>query len=109
MPSKSKSRYIDAVQGRDLYNYFGNRVVESKTSGGKLVAVKVKPLGGFARSETDMMDYASRQPGILATHVLGCYDVDSRIIATVTDVIPGDSLDKAWHTLSKEQQKSIKL
>lgn len=51
------SEYENAVQGtRDLYNYFGNRVVESRTTGGNLVAVKVKPLGGFVRSEADMLN-----------------------------------------------------
>ncbi|KAJ5083934.1 hypothetical protein NUU61_008513 [Penicillium alfredii] len=102
------TEYENAVQGRELFNYFGNRVVESRTTGGQLVAVKVKPQGGFVRSEADMMNFASQQSGILAPHVLGCYDVEPEIIATVTDVVPGQSLDKIWHTLNKRQRNSIK-
>lgn len=97
MPSKSKSpykfSYTDAIQGKELYNYFGNRVLESRTSSGRVVAVKVKPVRGFARSEADMMHYASQQPGILAPHVLGCYDVDPGITVTVFDLVKGQSLD----------------
>lgn len=102
------SDYENAVQGTgDLYSYFGNRVVESKTTAGNLVAVKVKPLGAFVRSEADMMNYASQQPGILAPRVLGCYDVEPEVIATVTQLIPGQSLDKVWHALNKSQRDSI--
>lgn len=101
------SEYERAIRGRDLYNYFGNRVVESRT-GDLVVAVKVKPVGGFVRSEGHMMHFASQQPGILAPKVLGCYDVEPEIIATVTDLVPGESLDKVWHSLNFEQKKSIK-
>lgn len=72
------------------------------------MAVKVKPLGAFVRSEADMMNYASQQPEILAPRVLGCYDIEPEVIATVTDLIPGKSLDKVWHTLNKPQRDSIK-
>ncbi|KAK2766638.1 hypothetical protein FQN54_005949 [Arachnomyces sp. PD_36] len=102
------SAYENAVQGRELYNYFGNRVIESRTSAGRLVAVKVKPLGGFVRSEAEMMNYASQQSGLLAPRVLGCYDVEPNVIATVTDLVPGESLDKAWHNMDKAQKNSIK-
>lgn len=103
------SAYESAVIGRDLYNYFGNRVVESRTSGGRLVAVKVKPKQAFKRSEADMMDYASRQRcGILAPRVLGCYKVDPSIFATVSDLVPGVSLDTVWHEMDDLQQGSIK-
>lgn len=103
------SEYEDAVQGQDLYNHFGNRVVESRTTNGQLVAVKVKPQGAFVRSEAEMMHFASQQPNILAPRVLGCYDVEPDIIATVTNVIPGQSLDKVWHLMDKSQRNSIKL
>ncbi|KAE8419785.1 kinase-like domain-containing protein [Aspergillus pseudocaelatus] len=56
----------NAIQGKELYNYFGNRVLESRASAGRVVAVKLKPTEGFARSEADMMHYASQKPGILA-------------------------------------------
>lgn len=100
-------KYVDAVQGKELYNYFGNRVVESKTTHGNVVAVKQKPAGAFVRSEAEMMHYASQQ-GILAPRVIGSYDVEPEVIATVTDLIPGESLDKAWHTMDKNQRNSIK-
>ena len=66
------SEYEDAVQGQYLHNHFGNRVVESRTTGGQLVAVKVKPQGAFVRSEAEMMHFASQQLNILAPRVLGC-------------------------------------
>ena len=100
-------KYTDAVQGKELYNYFGNRVVESTTTGGNVVAVKHKPAGAFVRSEAEMMHYASQQ-GILAPRVLGVYDVEPEVIATVTDLIPGVSLDKVWHTMNQDQRSSIK-
>ncbi|KAI9932559.1 hypothetical protein ASPWEDRAFT_33450 [Aspergillus wentii DTO 134E9] len=100
-------KYTDAVQGKELYNYFGNRVVASTTSQGNVVAVKHKPAGGFVRSEAQMMHYASQQ-GILAPRVLGSYDVEPEVIATVTDLVPGESLDKVWHAMNKEQRNSIK-
>lgn len=103
------SEYEDAVQGQVLHNHFGNRVVESRTTGGQLVAVKVKPQGAFVRSEAEMMHFASQQPNILAPRVLGCYDVGLEIIATVTTVIPGQSLDKVWHSMDKSQRNFIKL
>lgn len=108
MPFK-QSKYTRAVRGRELYNLFGNRVLESRNTAGNLVAVKVKPQEGFVRSEADMMHFASQKPGILAPHVLGCYDVDPGIIATVTNFISGDSFDKVWHTLDSQQRDSIKL
>ncbi|KAE8357148.1 kinase-like domain-containing protein [Aspergillus caelatus] len=78
----------NAIQGKELYNYFGNRVLESRASAGRVVAVKVKPTEGFARSEADMMHYASQKPGILAPQ--------------------GESLDNVWHTMTKAERKSIK-
>ncbi|PGH19086.1 hypothetical protein AJ79_00120 [Helicocarpus griseus UAMH5409] len=55
-----------------------------------------------------MMSYASKQAGILAPRVLGCYDVEPEVIVTVTDLIRGESLDKVWHTMDKSQRNSIK-
>ncbi|KAL4919201.1 kinase-like domain-containing protein [Aspergillus aurantiobrunneus] len=97
---KYKPTYLAAIEGRELYNHMRNRVVEYRTSNGKLVAVKNKP-------EAEMMHFASHQ-GILAPRMLGCYDVEPEVIATVTDVVPGESLDKAWHSLTKEQRNTIK-
>ncbi|RFU34691.1 hypothetical protein B7463_g1644, partial [Scytalidium lignicola] len=101
-------KYTDAVQGTTIYDYFGNRVVQSIASNGRVVAVKVKPEVGFARSEAQMMEYASQQPGITAPHVLGCYDVDPGITTMVSDLVPGVSLDTVWHKMSKAQRDSIK-
>ncbi|KAL2824430.1 hypothetical protein BDW59DRAFT_172945 [Aspergillus cavernicola] len=64
---------ICAIEGRELYNYMGNRVVESETTNGNVVAVKHKPSGAFRC--------------ILVPRVLGCYDVEPEVIATVTDIV----------------------
>ncbi|KAL4778869.1 hypothetical protein BJX76DRAFT_362322 [Aspergillus varians] len=45
---KYKPTYLNAIEGRELYNYMGNRVVESRSSNGKLVAVKHKPAGAYS-------------------------------------------------------------
>ncbi|KAI9833944.1 MAG: hypothetical protein M1819_003453 [Sarea resinae] len=100
--------YRDAIIGRDIYEYFGNRVVESRASNGRIVAVKVNPRSRSVRAEAKMMDYVSRQPGLLAPHVLGCYNVESFITVMVSDLVPGVSLDQAWHQMSAQERKSIK-
>ncbi|KAL4790390.1 hypothetical protein BDV19DRAFT_372479 [Aspergillus venezuelensis] len=73
------------------------------------VTVKHKPDGAYVRSEAEMMHFAS-QKGLLAPRVLGCYDVEPEVIATVTDVIPGASLDKSpalsEHTAEKTTSKT---
>ncbi|RDL42369.1 Uncharacterized protein BP5553_02348 [Venustampulla echinocandica] len=96
-----------AVEGITLSAYFGNRVVQSTTSGGHLVAVKVKPRT-FARSEAKMMGYASQQAGLKAPRVLGCYDVEGGVTTMVSDLVPGVSLDQVWHKMNAQQQESIK-
>ncbi|KKY27661.1 putative phosphotransferase family protein [Phaeomoniella chlamydospora] len=102
--------YEKAVQGEELSNDVGNRVIASRTSGGCLVAVKVKDRRIFRRSEADMMNYASHHTaGILAPHVLGCYDVEPQLTTMVSDLVPGLPLDTVRHNMNPEQQNSIKL
>ena len=49
-----------AVQGDGvLYEFFGNRVVESIAFNGRVVAVKVKEKNRYLHSEARMMSYAS--------------------------------------------------
>ncbi|PYI12547.1 phosphotransferase family protein [Aspergillus sclerotiicarbonarius CBS 121057] len=104
--AKKIEEYRSIIQGTDIYENSGNRVVESRTTNGKLVAVKIKPKKWFRRSEAAMMQYASEN-GILAPRVLGCYNVKPNMTVTVTDRVPGESLDKVWHTLTKPQRESI--
>ncbi|RDW83577.1 uncharacterized protein DSM5745_03903 [Aspergillus mulundensis] len=102
-----KPTYLNAIEGPELYNYMGNRVVLSHTTHGNAVAVKHKPSGAFVRSEAQMMHFASTH-GILAPKVLGCYDVEPEVVATVTDVVPGQSLDKVWHDLTEAEREGVK-
>ncbi|PWY83102.1 kinase-like protein [Aspergillus sclerotioniger CBS 115572] len=102
--AKKVEEYRSIIQGTDIYEHCGNRVVESRTTNGKLVAVKIKPREWFRRSEAAMMQYASDN-GILAPRVLGCYNVKPNMTVTVTDRVPGESLDKVWHTLTKPQKR----
>ncbi|KAL4961120.1 uncharacterized protein BDV14DRAFT_204118 [Aspergillus stella-maris] len=99
--------YLNAIEGEELYNYMGNRVVLSHTTNDTPVTGKHKSVGAFVRLEAEMMRSTSQQ-GILAPRILGCYDVDPEVIATVTDVVPGQSLDKAWPSLTKQQKNKIK-
>lgn len=39
----SSEEEADPIRGRDICNYFGNRVVEARTSEGNPVALKAKP------------------------------------------------------------------
>ncbi|PYH37983.1 aminoglycoside phosphotransferase family protein [Aspergillus neoniger CBS 115656] len=106
--AKQLEEYRSIIQGTDLYEYMGNRVVESRTTSGNLVAVKVNRKEDYRQSEAEMMQYA-HEKGILTPRVRGCYYVKRGVIATVTDRVPGDSLDKFWHTLTKSQKKNIEL
>ncbi|RAH54974.1 kinase-like protein [Aspergillus piperis CBS 112811] len=106
--AKQLEEYRSIILGTDLCDYMGNRVVESRTTSGNLVAVKVNRKEDYRRSEAEMMQFA-HEKGILTPRVRGCYDVKRGVIATVTDRVPGDSLDKVWHTLTKSQKKNIEL
>ena len=106
--AKQLEEYRSIIQGTDLYEYMGNRVVESRTTSGNLVAVKVNRKEDYRQSEAEMMQYA-HEKRILTPRVRGCYYVKRGVIATVTDRVSGDSLDKVWHTLTKSQKNNIEL
>ncbi|PYH89977.1 hypothetical protein BO71DRAFT_93392 [Aspergillus ellipticus CBS 707.79] len=57
--AQERAAYESIIQGTDLHSYFGNRVLESRTTAGRLVAVRVKPRVAFRRSEAAMVQYAS--------------------------------------------------
>ncbi|OJJ73870.1 hypothetical protein ASPBRDRAFT_41617 [Aspergillus brasiliensis CBS 101740] len=103
--ARRAEEFRNIIQGKDIYNDLG-RVVESETTGGKLVAVKIGYTATFRRSEAAMMNYA-HEVGVLAPRVLGCYDVKPKMTVTVADRVPGQSLDKVWHDLTESQRKSI--
>ncbi|RFU29748.1 hypothetical protein B7463_g6604, partial [Scytalidium lignicola] len=104
------SEYTNAVQGDcTLYDYFGNRVLRSTSTNGRVVAVKIKPRSVLLRSEGKMMNYASQQAGIKAPQVLGCYDIEPKITTMVSDLVSGVSLYLVWHQMNKKQQDSIKI
>ncbi|KAL4899476.1 hypothetical protein BDW74DRAFT_189086 [Aspergillus multicolor] len=105
--TRYKPTYLNAILGPELYNYMGNRVVLSTTTFGNQVAVKHKPSGAFVRSEADMMHFAHCHE-ILAPKVPGVYDVEPQVIATVTTVIPEQSLDKVWYQLTRVEREGIK-
>ncbi|KAJ3538561.1 hypothetical protein NM208_g5861 [Fusarium decemcellulare] len=110
LPSLRKMSYLDAAYGKEIYNFFGNRVLEHTTSTGVVLAIKVKPLEGMDRSEGDMMQYAATN-GILAPNVRGVYEVvTSEPIARVlvSERVPGESLDGVWPNLTEIQRSSIK-
>lgn len=85
-------------------------VMESRTSAGNLVAVKVKPreIKKAISLEALMLKYASEQPSLLVPRYRECYRVGKYHIVIVTDLVRGVSLDKAWHSMTKEQCDSIK-
>ncbi|KUI56358.1 Aminoglycoside 3'-phosphotransferase [Cytospora mali] len=105
--------YLDAVEGNEIYNYFGGLVIEHKTTNGRAVAVKVSDPGGIDRSEAEMMHYAATH-GVRAPKVLGHYNIVTTkpkkplAVAMVSERVPGVSLVNVWLELSKEEQSSIK-
>ncbi|KAK1763750.1 hypothetical protein QBC33DRAFT_580912 [Phialemonium atrogriseum] len=66
--------YPDAAHGKEIYNFFGNRVLEHTTLTGAILAIKVKPPTALDRSEADMMQYAATNH-VLAPNVRGVYDI----------------------------------
>ncbi|KAK4171549.1 putative phosphotransferase [Triangularia setosa] len=110
LPKLSHMRYQDAVQGKEIYNVFGNRVIETSTPCGTVLAVKVKPTQSFDRSEAEMMQYAASN-GVLAPNVRGVYDIITYMPLArvmVSELVPGVSLDQVWHDMTDVQQSSIK-
>lgn len=79
----------DPFLGHELYNYFGNRVIESKTTGGNVVAVKIKPraIQKAIRRESRMVKHVSEQPNLQVPR----YRVGERHIVIVTDLVQGTS------------------
>ncbi|KAM5353706.1 hypothetical protein ACJ41O_000356 [Fusarium nematophilum] len=109
-PSLRRMTYADATHGKEIYNFFGNRVLEHATSAGVLLAIKVKPPDAMDRTEGDMMGYAALN-GILAPKVPGVYDITtSRPLARVmvSERVPGVPLAEVWEDLTDAQKSSIK-
>ncbi|GKZ33007.1 hypothetical protein AbraIFM66950_002719 [Aspergillus brasiliensis] len=104
------------VQGdKTIWEKGSKRVLKAKIGGGKVVAVNVKSFYMFRRSAAAMMQYA-HDNGILAPRVLGCWDVGlQRTVmgphntVMVTDRVPGQSLEKIWHSLNALQKENIEV
>ncbi|KAI1323067.1 kinase-like domain-containing protein [Xylariaceae sp. FL0255] len=109
-PSFPRMRYEDAVVGKEIYNFCGNRVVEQITTAGNVVAIKVKPPGSMDRSEGAMMQYASTH-GILAPGAGGVYDIFAKrkpiACVLVSGLVQGEPLDEVWHDLDDRQKSDI--
>ncbi|KAL2130076.1 hypothetical protein VTI74DRAFT_6933 [Chaetomium olivicolor] len=101
-------RNADAVQGNEIYNFFGGRVTEHITSKGDVLAIKV--ISTRDRSEADMMHYAATH-GVRAPRVRGIYDIIStRRLARVmvSERAPGVPLVDVWQRLGAADQSTIK-
>ncbi len=86
-------RIGDAVQGKELYNFFGRRVIERTNSKGDVLAVKATAVD---RSEGDMMHYAATH-GVRAPRVHGAYDVVTTRLLT-SAMVSGTSPVCRWKT-----------
>ncbi|PNP81640.1 hypothetical protein FNYG_04666 [Fusarium nygamai] len=110
LPKYLKCSYLDAVVGKEIHNYSGNRVLEHTNSNGEALALKVSSQNVIDRSQADMMHYAATH-GVLAPKVRGVYDiVTKRPIARVmvSERVPGVPLVDVWQAMSEDQQRSIK-
>ncbi|KAM0478856.1 hypothetical protein ACHAPX_004833 [Trichoderma viride] len=103
LPKFPKISYLDAVIGREIHNYWGNRVLEHTNSEGEPLALKVSDPEGLDRSQGEMMSYAAEH-GVLAPKVFGTYDiVTKRPIARVmvSERVPGIPLVDVWRDMSE--------
>lgn len=109
-PSNRGEALANAVQGEELYSFFGNRVFEHTSPTGAVRVLKVRSRKDLDRSEGDTMQYASTH-GILAPRVYGVYGIKTTYtIATVlvSDRVPGVPLVDAWPGLSDAEKGSVK-
>ncbi|KAI9149934.1 hypothetical protein HJFPF1_09680 [Paramyrothecium foliicola] len=109
-PSEPGAALANAVIGKEIYYFCGNRVLEHVTSKGELRALKVRSRKGLKRTEGDLMQHAATH-GILAPRVYGVYGVKtSYTLATVlvSDRVPGSPLVDVWQTLEKNEKESVK-
>jgi hypothetical protein len=101
-------RYHDTVQGKEIYNFFGGRVIEHTTSKGDILAIKVNK--GIDRSEGDIMHYAATH-GVRAPRVRGVYDIIGTkwlARAMVSERVPGVPLADVWQKLGAADMSAIK-
>lgn len=110
LPSPCHITYPDAAHGKEIYNFFGNRVLEHTTPTGAILAIKVKPPTALDRSEADMMQYAATNH-VLAPNVRGVYDiVTTKPIARVlvSERVPGVPLADIWTDLTDAEKSGLK-
>ncbi|KAF5646873.1 aminoglycoside 3 phosphotransferase [Fusarium sp. NRRL 52700] len=101
LPKYLKCIHLDTVVGKEILNYWGNRVLEHTNSNGEVLALKVSSPDGIDRSQADMMHYAATN-GVLAPKVRGVYDtVTKRPIARVivSERVPGVPLVDVWQAM----------
>ncbi|KLP14639.1 uncharacterized protein LW94_8072 [Fusarium fujikuroi] len=109
-PKYLKCHYLDAVVGKEIHNYWGNRVLEHTNSHGEVLALKVSNPDGIDRAQADMMHYAATH-GVLAPKVRGVYDVITRrpiARVMISERVPGVPLVDVWQNMSQAEQASIK-
>lgn len=109
-PPAGGDEFAHAVVGKEIFNFFGNRVVEYTTSSGAERVIKVRPPQHLSRSEGDTMNYAASH-NILAPRVYGTYSVKTtHTIAMVlsSDRAPGIPLAEAWPAYSDTEKESVK-
>ncbi|CAG9995559.1 unnamed protein product [Clonostachys byssicola] len=102
--------YTDAAHGKELYSFYGNRVIEHVTASGTTVAIKVKTPDAMDSTEADMMHHAATN-NILAPKVLTFYDIvvnKSIARAMVSERVPGVPLSDVWNDYDEDQQEHVK-
>ncbi|KAF5969527.1 phosphotransferase [Fusarium coicis] len=110
LPKYLKCSYLDAVVGKEIHNYWGNRVLEHTNSHGEVLALKVSNPDGIDRAQADMMHYAATH-GVLAPQVRGVYDIITRrpiARVMISERVPGEPLVDVWQNMSEAEQTSVK-
>ncbi|KAI7770183.1 hypothetical protein LZL87_002554 [Fusarium oxysporum] len=109
LPKYLKCSYVGAVIGKEIHNYWGNRVLEHTNSSGEVLALKVSSPDGIDRSQADMMHYTATH-GVLAPKVRGVYDiVTKRPVARVmvSEHVPGVPLVDVWQAMSEHMRTLV--
>jgi len=110
MTNPLRMGFVEAVCGKEIYNFFNNRIIEHTASTGDVLAVKVRMPATMEWSEADTVQYAAAN-GVLAPNVRGIYDIVTRkpiARVLVTERVPGVPLASIWLDLDEAQKASFK-
>lgn len=107
----TETKEVISTDLKEIYSFMGGReILEHTTKDGTKLALKVRPLWAYKRSDAEMMHYAATH-GILAPRVRGIYDImntEPVHLVVVSERVSGVSLETVWQDMSQAEQTDIK-